>query len=68
MGKADALGKCSGLIRKEFDMTQLELFNDPDQLPEKAAKLVFCWFFRHPKTGKIIHAKNGHPFRFYASR
>ena len=49
-------------------MTQLELFNDQDQLPETAAKMVFCWFFRHPKTGKIIHAKNGHPFRFYASR
>jgi len=50
---------------EEVDMTQLELFPD---LQEDRQELVFCWFFRHPKTGKIVRAKNGHPFCFPARR
>ena len=49
-------------------MKQLTLFHDPDYPEDDPSDLVFCWFFRHPKTGKIIHAKNGHPFCFRRPR
>lgn len=53
---------------KEIDMTQLELFPSPDLTAENRDDVVFCWFFRHWKTGQIVRAKNGHPFCFVKRR
>ncbi|MDM8226364.1 hypothetical protein [Parasutterella secunda] len=45
-------------------MTQMSLFSE-DEKQEDFGDLVFCWFFRHWRTGKIIRAK-GRPFCFPA--
>lgn len=46
-------------------MTQLSLF--PEQTKQdRKEDVVYCWFYRHWKTGKIIRAKDK-PFCFPAS-
>lgn len=47
-------------------MEQIPLFPELDP-KEEAKELVYCWYFRHWKTGKIIRAKD-HPFCFTSSR
>ena len=45
-------------------MTQMSLFPDLS-MEADAGDLVFCWYFRHWKTGRIIRAKDK-PFCFHA--
>ena len=45
-------------------MEQLKLFPSPEMTAEDRDNLVFCWFFRHWKTGQIVRATKGHPFCF----
>jgi hypothetical protein len=32
-----------------------------DPAPKKGKRLIFRWWYKHPKTGKIIRSKNGRP-------
>lgn len=45
-------------------MTQLSLFPEVGK-QEDLGDLVYCWFYRHWRTGKIIRAKD-RPFCFHA--
>lgn len=45
-------------------MTQLSLFPEEEK-QEDYGDLVYCWFYRHWRTGKIVRAKDK-PFCFPA--
>lgn len=47
-------------------MIQKELFPKPDARLRRNGPLVFCWSYRHAKTGRIIRSKSGKPFCFPA--
>nr|DAW58126.1 MAG TPA: hypothetical protein [Caudoviricetes sp.] len=49
-------------------MTQLELFPTPSMEAESLGELVFCWCFRHWRTGKLIRSTTGKPFCFRARK
>lgn len=46
-------------------MTQLSLFPEVNKQQVGEGNVIYCWFYRHWRTGKIIRAKDK-PFCFRA--